>query len=97
MKQQPQARTVNQERELVTEMAALLFDNGFRPLGEIANTFEIPLSTLYQAASAGRVPALQVGPRAWVLRRHAVELALAQGDIRKTRGRPRKTTKENPQ
>lgn len=64
---------------------------GFLPLAEAARAAEertgrrFPYSTVAQAAAEGRLPAIQVGKRAWIARPEAIAARLG---LHMKRGRP---------
>jgi len=62
------------EIETAQKAQHLLTANGFVPLAEAARLTDVPLSTLADAARSGRLPAVKVQSRRWLVRVPAVRL-----------------------
>jgi excisionase family DNA binding protein len=65
------------EIETAGQAQRMLTVNGFVPLAEAARVTGIPLSTLADAVRSGRLPAVRVQPRRWLVRISAVRLAIS--------------------
>ncbi len=73
---------LEQERSIVHSVEQFLKERGpFVSLAEAARITGVPLPTLSDAVRHGRVPAVQVQPRRWLVRVSAVRSYFAQATI----------------
>lgn len=82
-------KRIDPERAIVAQLQTALDRSGeWLSLADAARRHDIPLATLAQAVREGRVPALRVQSRRWLIRVSALDAALQRGDVRRVRGRP---------
>ena len=78
------------EQAIVARLQTALDHSGeWLSLADAARRLAIPLATLAQAVREGRVPALRVQSRRWLVRAQAIDAALQGGGIHRERGRPK--------
>jgi hypothetical protein len=83
-------RRVDPEHAIVARLQTALDNSGeWLSLADAARRFDIPLATLAQAVREGRVPALRVQARRWLVRPAALSAALKNGGLNRARGRPK--------
>lgn len=85
--------TLADEQSAVASLQQCLDDHGpFLRLADAARTAGVPAATVYQAVREGRIPAVHVPPRGWLVRVSAIRLALtSETGLHKKRGRPKRT------
>lgn len=66
------------EIETARRAQQMLVANGFVPLAEAARLADVPLSTLADAARSGRLPAVKVQSRRWLVRVPAVRIVFGK-------------------
>jgi excisionase family DNA binding protein len=73
---------LQQEREIVQLVEQVFRESGpFVSLAEAARITGVPLATLADAVRNGRIPALRVQPRRWLVRISAVRTYFEQGNV----------------
>lgn len=79
-----------QEQQAVDAAQAALDKYGpFILIPDAAKLAGVPPATLYQAVREGRVPAVRLEPRGWLIRVSAIELAVeTSSGLHRKRGRP---------
>ena len=71
---------IGDETDIVREMQAALKERAFVSLAEAARATQVPLTTLSSAVRSGRLPAVRVMPKRWLVRVSAVNSYFSRTD-----------------